>query len=136
MTGERGSGQRYGLRGPSMFPLIRPMQAVVEPTRQWQAGDIAAYIGPTGDRLIFHRVLAISDDMLITRGDINLSEDQPVPLSAAIGRVVRIELAGYGVNLPETGRLATAQRRLGLAWGRVAPGLWKIGRRLRRTGKV
>ena len=71
-SGRSARSQRYDLRGPSMFPLIRPMQAVVEPVWHWQVGDIAAYIGPTGDRLVFHRVVAAEAGFLVTRGDTNL----------------------------------------------------------------
>ena len=119
-----------------MFPLCRPLQAVVAPADEWQVGDIAAYIGPRGSHLVFHRIIALEPAAVITRGDANAHPDEPVPRTALLGRVVRIELKGYGVDLPTTGPLARAQRGMGLAWGRAAPRLRGWLRRFRWRTKV
>ena len=134
--GDRSEEQRYRIVGRSMFPLCHPFSAVVAQTAQCQIGDIAAYIGPRGGHLVFHRVIGLEPDQIITRGDTNRHEDPAVPRTALIGRVVRIELYGLGVNLPSSGPLAVAQRRAGLAWGRAAPRLRGWLRRLRPRRKV
>lgn len=122
---------RHPIVGPSMFPLVRPLHAVLESTRDLRPGDIAAFLGPMGDRLIFHRVVSVEGETLHTRGDLNLRPDDPVPLHAVLGRVVRIEWGGYGVDVPPSGLRGALWRRVGLSWGHVAPHLGLALGRLR-----
>ena len=50
-----------------------------------------------------HRILRFEDDKVITMGDANDAEDDPVPLTAIKGKVVfALPLVGHAVNLLKT----------------------------------
>ncbi len=54
----------------------------------YKVGDIVTY--KNGDDYITHRVIAISNDEVITKGDANNVNDNPVPKENILGRVIKI----------------------------------------------
>lgn len=57
----------------------------------------------TGRTPIVHRVVAIGEETVTTRGDANNTEDTPIPYSCIKGRVIgAIPFIGYLVNLIKT----------------------------------
>ncbi len=115
-----------------MFPLTAPLRAAIVHEDRPVRGDVLAFIGRDG-RLVFHRLVQVSADTYITRGDTNLDIDAPVPKAAAIGVIRAIGWANHEISLP-TGSVQTACfRRLGLAWAATAPWLRRGVRRLRRS---
>ena len=73
----------------------------VIPSEQYEVDQIVVY--QDGRSLVVHRLLRFEDDKVITMGDANDIEDDPVPLTAIKGRVVFvIPLIGYLVNLLKT----------------------------------
>jgi signal peptidase I len=74
--------------GRSMLPLIRHGAVIrVEPAR---ADDVALgdiVVVDRGDQLVCHRLVRISADEVVTRGDDCVDDDPPLPRDAVIGRV-------------------------------------------------
>ena len=52
----------------------------------YQVGDIVTF--KEQNSFITHRVMRVDDNRIITRGDVNNTDDEPVPKSDVIGRVV------------------------------------------------
>ena len=73
---------------------------------EYEPGDVILYIrgeGTVDEMLISHRIQSIDGDVLITKGDANMSADPPVSMSQVVGRVVfRIPYVGRGVRLLRT----------------------------------
>lgn len=92
--------------GPSMFPVIRPGDRVlVEPKSfsELKIGDIVLY--ERDSAYIIHRLMKkIGQSAIITRGDNQSWNDQPIPAESVLGRVIRIE--GRGRRMVLTGRLS------------------------------
>jgi signal peptidase I len=85
---------RYIYNGTSMNPLFHAGQVLyVHPTaRELSVGDIIVFNDPINKVNVVHRIVAISDNHLITRGD-NNSLDDPVPVqfSQVLGKVQTAE---------------------------------------------
>jgi len=129
------TGHWYRLGGVSMLPLTAPVDALVARDGTLVAGDIAAFIDRRG-RTIFHRVIEVRPDSYITRGDTNPWLDPVVPFDAMLGRVTALRVGPLVLRMPRHGRRARFARRLGLQWGRVAPGLRSVVRPFARTGQT
>jgi len=101
--------RRLDLIGLSMFPALWPGDWLdVETIRSLSSGDVVAFVGADGRRLA-HRVVgrcSRSRDYLIT-GDANVVDDDPVPETAMIGRVL------------------TVRRRMLGRWFIVPPVFWR-----------
>ena len=75
-------------RGISMLPAIEPGNAVIIDTvvERIDIGDIIVY---TYDgNFVGHRVIAITQDGFITKGDNNPYPDNLVPTEAVVGKIV------------------------------------------------
>ena len=60
----------------------------------YEKGDIIVY--QSGSTPVVHRIVSISDEAVITRGDANNANDEPFPISAIKGRVVAVvPVVGY-----------------------------------------
>lgn len=130
MGGSRDAVGRWALSGSSMRPLGTGWHAHVA-RQPLVAGDLVCYLSATGHATV-HRVIEITPNALLVRGD----TARPEPLvghEAVIGRVVALERAGLTFALPRDGLRAVLQRRLGLAWSRLAPTLQRL--RARRPFK-
>lgn len=67
----------------------------------YQVGDIVVY--QSGRIAVTHRIVSISGDEVITRGDANNAEDEPITLERIKGKVVMIiPCVGYLVNIIKT----------------------------------
>lgn len=118
----RDGGRWHRLSGVSMWPLTAPMQALVTAGEALRPGDIAVFIGQGGE-LVFHRVMAVEQGALCTKGDTLADVDARVPMSAVIGRVTAVSWGPVSLTIRAKGRRSRALRGIGLAWGNVAPEL-------------
>jgi len=86
---------RLRVTGASMLPAIWPGDIVtIHSVRlsDVSRGDLVLFF--RGQRFFVHRVLDVSDDSLLTRGDSVLGPDLPVSSQELLGRVVSITGAG------------------------------------------
>lgn len=91
---------RLRVTGASMLPAIWPGDVVTIHSVQLSdvsRGDLVLFF--RGQRFFVHRVLDVSGDSLLTRGDSVLSPDPPVHSDELLGRVVSITGAG-GLRAP------------------------------------
>ena len=69
---------------------------IVREQDHYQTGDIVVY--QSGSMPVVHRIVDISGETVITRGDANNASDTPFPLAAVKGEVVAsIPLVGHAV---------------------------------------
>lgn len=97
---EEGNSIRIPADGYSMFPSIRPGDAImispVEDMCSLQVGEIVAW--KREHDLVVHRLISVKCHqermVFITRGDSSMSADQPIIPEILAGRVTRIEQGG------------------------------------------
>ncbi|UCG43080.1 MAG: S24/S26 family peptidase [candidate division WOR-3 bacterium] len=97
----RGLPFRFRARGWSMSPFIRDRDVItivpVDST-SLKIGDIVAFAGPDGQRLVVHRVVGRRGTDLRIQGDSAArAADDLVPESSVLGRVKRVERNGQQV---------------------------------------
>jgi len=74
---------------------------IVTPADTYEVGDVVVF--QTQRTAVVHRIVAINGDEIITRGDANSSDDDPITLQNIKGRVVcAIPFVGLIVNLIKT----------------------------------
>lgn len=74
---------------------------IVTPADTYEVGDVVVF--QTQRTAVVHRIVAINGDEIITRGDANSSDDEPITLQNIKGRVVcAIPFVGLIVNLIKT----------------------------------
>ena len=74
---------------------------IISEWNNYQVGDIVVY--QSGRIAVTHRIVSISGDEVITRGDANNAEDEPIPLERIKGKVVMIiPCVGYLVKIIKT----------------------------------
>jgi signal peptidase I len=83
-------------KGRSMWPWIREGDILIiekTPYQKIKPGDVVVYKEKNGEIWIAHRVLKISDNFLITRGDacLNLRVNEVVPSDKVIGKVIFVK---------------------------------------------
>ncbi len=61
---------------------------IVKLGKSYKKGDIISY--NSGDAIVTHRVVEINDDEIITKGDANNANDEPIKKKDVIGKVVFI----------------------------------------------
>lgn len=67
----------------------------------YEVGDVVVY--QDGNMTITHRIVSISEDEIVTRGDVNNTDDEPITPEQIKGEVVlMIPLVGYAVNAIKT----------------------------------
>jgi signal peptidase len=84
-----------GVTGCSMLPAIRPGDVLTihqHPFAQCQPGQVILY--SRDGRLTAHRVIKVSSNCVLTRGDSLPSVDIPVTAEEFVGRVVSIRRKG------------------------------------------
>ncbi|MBQ1167491.1 MAG: signal peptidase I [Bacteroidales bacterium] len=93
-----GIGTSVVLSG-SMEPTLSVNDLVIVQTADTYAvGDVVVY--QSGSSLVIHRIVRVEDKYVVTRGDANNTEDDPVALSAVKGRMVfAIPFLGLPVRL-------------------------------------
>ncbi len=73
----------------SMQPTIKIKDVVFEKiTKNVEIGDIATF--KYGNEYVTHRVIDKYDGFIVTKGDFNNSQDDPVPVENIIGKVIFI----------------------------------------------
>lgn len=110
----------------SMAPTMQPgdLLVVTPPPATITPGTVVTFRlpGPTGDRLVTHRVTAVdADGALVTKGDGNRSQDStPVPHEAVVGvSRLAIPFVGLPVVWLEQGRLVPLGVWLAITLGAV-----------------
>lgn len=119
------------VQGQSMWPLMAPMQVAVDrvPWADLRRGDLVAIVSFRQGAVVVHRIVALDETSVQTRGDTNSAPDPRLPRSAVLGRIVRMRLGPLQFPVPASGASASLARRVGLLWGRAAPSLrrWWAG---------
>jgi signal peptidase I len=104
---------RLPVTGSSMFPCMQPgdLLEIHRPAAPIQTGDVVVF--QLHDRLVVHRVVGRSGDLVITRGDRLRHPDAPVPAAEILGCVAAIERRGRRIAPRPTRftRLASAVLR-------------------------
>lgn len=87
---------------PSMEPVLHTNDLVfVAEQDEYRQDDIVVY--QDGTMLVIHRIVSISDDVVITKGDANNVADRPIELSQIKGKMVfRIPYVGLVVKFIKT----------------------------------
>jgi len=121
---EEGVDLRIRLSGSSMKPLLGSgsvlrFSARVTP----RVGDIVLMSFPSGHdgssrKLIAHRVIALDDERVWTKGDSSRAQDPPVPRARVLATATALETHATAVPLRNA-----AMRALGLALSSVYPHL-------------
>ncbi|MEI8356570.1 MAG: S26 family signal peptidase [Deltaproteobacteria bacterium] len=101
---EKGAQFRFLARGFSMSPFIQDGDAITIvsvkiPSAKIDRGDVVAFLNPCCNKLAVHRVIHISRDGYLIKGDNSSEPDGRVSDSRILGRVVRVERRGRKVNL-------------------------------------
>ncbi len=74
---------------------------IVAERKSYEVGDVVVY--QDGRMAVTHRIVAITEDEVITKGDANNTEDAPITVEQIKGEVVlAIPHAGYAVNAIKT----------------------------------
>jgi len=103
---EKGADFRFRATGTSMYPTIRDGDIItvspisgVEPS----ACDIVAFRNPANQQLVIHRIIALSPDTFLARGD-NSQPDGTIPRSDLLGVVTKVERNGSPLFWPDKRR--------------------------------
>ena len=96
-----GVGSAVVLSG-SMEPEISVGDLLIVTEAQgYQVGDVVVF--QDGRSSVTHRIVSISEDEVVTRGDANNTEDAPIKRERIKGKVALvIPLIGYAVNIIKT----------------------------------
>lgn len=96
-----GYGSAVVLSG-SMEPAIMVDELIlVKAQESYETGDVVVY--QNGRLLVVHRIVAMDDETITTRGDANNTEDAPITLSQVKGRVIgHVPYVGALVRLLKT----------------------------------
>lgn len=87
----------FSISSGSMEPNIKVDDYVIVKLKtNYKKGDIVSY--KYQNSVITHRIVNIDKNKVITRGDANNTDDQPISMKDIIGKVVHIG-KGYGVML-------------------------------------
>lgn len=74
---------------------------VVAPQESYEVEDVVVF--QTGRSAVVHRIISITKEGVITRGDANNTDDEPIALESIKGKVIIvIPFVGYIVNLIKT----------------------------------
>lgn len=96
-----GVGAAVVLSG-SMEPELSTGDLILVAERNsYEVGDVVVY--QDGRMAVTHRIVSISDDEIITRGDANNTDDDPIKLEQIKGEVIfAIPFVGHLVNMLKT----------------------------------
>jgi len=107
----RGGSFRFQASGFSMSPFIQDGDTltITPAPAQLRPGDVVAFRQPSTNRLLVHRIVQVSAQGFLTKGDNSTGTDGFVEREGIIGRVLQVERHG------KTGRMS-----LGLGRGVIA----------------
>jgi len=79
----------YTLQGASMYPALRDGdRVIVSAERQPRVGDAIVYKKNTSDVFVAHRIVKITGDTFVAKGDNSLRCDSAIPRQDALGVVL------------------------------------------------
>ncbi len=90
---EKGHSIRFQANGNSMFPFIRGGNTVIIApygNKSPRLGDIIAYVDSKTQKLIVHRIIRLSNDGFVAKGDNCFRSDSYHPWTNILGQVSRI----------------------------------------------
>ena len=133
---------RFEARGTSMHPFIRHGDVITVSPLSGNVpryGDIVAFVRPSSNQLVVHRVVGKGDGSLLIKGDNNDHDDGFISSENILGYVTKVERNGKKVGLglgPERFFIAFLNRK-GLLLTLLLP-LWKIARPIlgKRLGRA
>ncbi len=70
---------------------------IIKLTDKYKVNDIITF--QDGNSFITHRLISINDNNLITRGDVNNTEDEPIKKDQVIGKVVLIISTSFIIKI-------------------------------------
>ena len=89
----RGHAVRFRAAGDSMHPIIRGDDYLhVSPAQTFRRGDVVLMLASRG--LTAHRVVELSENTLVTRGDNIAENDAPIDRTRVLGVVTHAERNG------------------------------------------
>ena len=91
---DKGADFRLRAAGKSMYPFVRDGDVITlrrVPPNQLKIGDIVAIPHPLRGNLIIHRIVALRNGSVKTKGDFNLASDGWISKNNVLGRVIRVE---------------------------------------------
>src|SRR3989344_2809801 len=94
----------------SMWPELREgdfifIQGNIEKS-ELGIGDVIVYRNKDGSTFTIHRIVALGDDTLTTKGDANFDPDSPIEYEQVVGRTFNI--FGKPLNIPYLGSITVA----------------------------
>ncbi len=123
---------RFTSFGLSMSPFIRDGDVItIAPVLPYclRIGDVVAFVNPGDTKLKVHRILLVSKEGFLIKGDNNLDQDGFITAGSIIGRVVRVQHNGRRVLL------GLGFERIVIAWlsriGLLTPNIWKVWRAIK-----
>ncbi|MCX5883872.1 MAG: S24/S26 family peptidase [Deltaproteobacteria bacterium] len=90
---------RFCAPGFSMTPFIRDGDMITIASRRLRCGDVVAFVNSNCGKLIVHRIVHISRERYLIKGDNAREPDGCVSRSSILGRVIRVEHRGRQVWL-------------------------------------
>jgi signal peptidase I len=96
---EKGVPFRFTAPGHSMTPFIRDGDVITVAPVRIRFGDVVAFVSPHGGKLTVHRVVRVSRDGYLIKGDNTVEPDGTVPRTSLLGRVVGVEHCSRHVRL-------------------------------------
>ncbi len=96
----RGLPFRFQARGWSMAPFIRTEDVISLAPLQGESprlGDVLAFVHPQSGAFVVHRAVKKISTGWLMRGDGNLTDDDPSPVTHFVGRVAQVERKGKPV---------------------------------------
>ena len=102
----------------SMWPALKEGDLVIikgaREKKDITVGDIVVFRNGSGsdtkNAFMIHRVIAIRDEVMVTKGDANFDEDSPVPYENLIGKAFNFR--GKPVRLPFLGSITVVASNL------------------------
>jgi hypothetical protein len=117
---------RFSAPGFSMTPFIRNGDVITVARGRFHYGDVVAFVNLNCGKLTVHRIVHISGEGYLIKGDNTPEPDGRVPASSIIGRVVRVEHRDRQV------RLGMGIDRIVIAFlsrrGWLTPVVWSVWR--------
>ena len=109
----RGHSVRFRARGHSMHPIIRSDDyLLVVPVVEIATGDVVLTLADRG--LTAHRVISLTDGVVVTRGDNAPDDDAPLERARVLGVVTHAERNGRMARVQRLSRFALLMRRYAL----------------------
>lgn len=98
----------------SMWPALNEGDLVFiqgqVPLEKLQVDDIIVWRGANGQGFTIHRIARLNGSEIITKGDANFSEDQPIQYDQVVGRTLNFR--GGPVSIPYLGSITVMASNL------------------------